>query len=122
METNLAIPMKYVNYKFQQNQQKAKSNQKKKSSSEKDTQEVQELEGSVFTENKTVWEYTPITSAIQIKLDNTLRETIKYLRTKGHTIKTEPLIEEILNDKPEEPVPTDIFDLEIDYTKNIFAA
>ncbi len=122
METNIAIPMKYVNYKFQQNQQKAKSNHKKKSSPEKNIQETQEQESLVVTENKATFEFLPVSTSLQIKLDNNLRETIKYLSSKRNLYKTKPIIEEILNNKPNEVILTDIFDLEIDYSKNIFTA
>jgi len=123
MGTNLAIPMGYVNYKFQQNQEKAKSKQKNKSVSKEKVQEIQEQDKSIFTEVKSAPSLTTISGSVQIKLDNTLRETIKYLRTKNYEVKSKIAIEKFLDEEEKKPpVITDIMDLEIDYSNNIFAA
>ena len=122
MGTNFAIPMGYVNYRFQQNQEKAKSKQKAKTVSKENQTETVEQDKSIFAEEKSTPILTKISGSVQIKLDNTLRETIKYLKTKGYEVKAKPEIEKLLDEKTEELTLTDIMDLEIDYTNNIFAA
>ncbi len=125
MEFNVSTKMGFENQNYLKNQ--AKSILMKSGSNQQNTQKIVDLSSSLYTNSQ----LNVLKASTQISVNNTLSETLKYLRThankkvkKVHVLGELWSIVSTQNEKSDDnPYTGELFDFQIDKNaKNIFAA